>query len=102
MDVLLQNVLFKKLYYLYKCLCVFIHILVYNLIITYKCSFVKCFMHLFQIIFLLQEISPRNAFKVLGLHWYSQANKNVLRAVKCRYNGISLCCRDAITSRTTF
>ena len=44
-------------------------------------------MHLFQIIFILQEISPRNAFEVLGLSWYSQANKNVLRAVKCCYKG---------------
>ena len=64
------------------------HILVYNLIITYECSFVKCFMNLFQIIFLLQEIGPRNAFKVLGLPWYSLANKNVLRAVKGCYKGI--------------
>ena len=72
MNVLLQNVLFKTL-----CLCLYKHSLVYNLIITYKCSFVKCFMHLFQIIFLLHEISPRNAFKVLGLPRYSKANKNV-------------------------
>lgn len=91
MNVLLQNVLFKTL-----CLCLCKHSLVYNLIISYECLFVKCFMRLFQIIFLLQEISPRNAFKVARLPWYSQANKNVLRAVKCYYNSLILRCRGAL------
>ena len=41
--------------FMYKCVCVYKHILVYNLIITYECSFVKCFMHLFQIIFFCKK-----------------------------------------------
>ena len=50
MFVLLQNVLFKTLY-----IHVYVSLLVYNLIITYECLFVKCFVHLFQIIFTVRK-----------------------------------------------